>query len=155
MRYLPPAAFFALVLVAAGLALVELYRLHFHGRPATMAIAVGLVNAGLLLTHMQWPDVFSLHSVLAWIIGATLLFYLLSAHDLNQSLVDVSVLVFGSAIHRVYDGASLADACTPGRDLSDFFCRAGHVGRRYRRLLCRDQHGPHTHLRRRSVHRKQ
>jgi phosphatidate cytidylyltransferase len=96
VRYLPPAAFFALVLVAAGLALVELYRLHFHGRPAPMAIAVGLVNAGLLLTHMQWPDVFSLHSVLAWIIGATLLFYLLSAHDLNQSLVDVSVLVFGA-----------------------------------------------------------
>ena len=30
VRYLPPAAFFALVLVAAGLALVELYRLHFH-----------------------------------------------------------------------------------------------------------------------------
>jgi phosphatidate cytidylyltransferase len=121
VRYLPPAAFFVLVLVAAGLALVELYRLHFHGRPATMALAVGVVNAGLLLTHMQWPDVFPLRSVLAAIIAATLLFHLVSAYDLNRSLVDVSVLVFGALYIGLTMGHLLLTRALPEGTFLIFF----------------------------------
>jgi phosphatidate cytidylyltransferase len=95
VRYLPPIAFFGLVMAAAWLALVELYRLHFQPRLATMAIILGLVMTTLLLSHLQWRDAFPLHPLLLFIIAATLLCYLLSKHDLSRSLVDVSVLIFG------------------------------------------------------------
>jgi phosphatidate cytidylyltransferase len=95
VRYLPPFAFFGLVVAASWLALVELYRLHFHPRLATMAIILGLAMTTLVLAHLQWPDAFPLHPLLVFVITATLLCYLLSKQDLSQSLVDVSVLIFG------------------------------------------------------------
>lgn len=95
VRYLPPIAFFGLVVGASWLALVELYRLHFQPRLATMAIILGLVMTTLVLSHLQWPDVLPLHPLLVFVITATLLWYLLSKHDLSRSLVDVSVLIFG------------------------------------------------------------
>lgn len=103
VRYLPPAAFFALVAGASSLALVELYRLHFHPRPAPMATALGVISTTLLLTHLQWPEALPLHPLLMFIISATLLFYLLSKHDLSRSLADVAVLIFGT----LYIGFSL------------------------------------------------
>lgn len=95
VRYLPPIAFFGLVVGASWLALVELYRLHFQPRLATMAIILGLIMTTLVLSHLQWPDVLPLHPLLVFVITATLLWYLLSKHDLSRSLVDVSVLIFG------------------------------------------------------------
>jgi phosphatidate cytidylyltransferase len=95
VRYLPPIAFFGLVVGASWLALVELYRLHFQPRLATMAIILGLVMTTLVLSHLQWPDVLPLHPLLVFVITATLVWYLLSKHDLSRSLVDVSVLIFG------------------------------------------------------------
>lgn len=95
VRYLPPIAFFGLVVGASWLALVELYRLHFQPRLATMAIIFGQVMATLVLGHLQWPDALPLHPLLFFIIAATLLWYLLSKHDFSRSLVDVSVLIFG------------------------------------------------------------
>lgn len=95
VRYLPPIAFFGLVVGASWLALVELYSLHFQPRLATMAIILGLVMTTLVLSHLQWPDVLPLHPLLVFVITATLLWYLLSKHDLSRSLVDVSVLIFG------------------------------------------------------------
>jgi phosphatidate cytidylyltransferase len=95
VRYLPPIAFFGLVAGASWLALVELYRLHFQPRLATMAIILGLVMTTLVLSHLQWPDALPLHPLLLLILAATLLCYLLSKHDLSRSLVDVSVLIFG------------------------------------------------------------
>ena len=49
----------------------------------------------LVLAHLQWPDAFPFHPLLVFVITATLLCYLLSKQDLSQSLVDVSVLIFG------------------------------------------------------------
>lgn len=95
VRYLPPIAFFGLVVGASWLAVVELYRLHFQPRLATMAIILGLIMTTLVLSHLQWPDVLPLHPLLVFVITATLLWYLLSKHDLSRSLVDVSVLIFG------------------------------------------------------------
>ena len=95
VRYLPPIAFFGLVVGASWLALIELYRLHFQPRLATMAIILGLVMTTLVLSHLQWPDALPLHPLLLFVITATLLSYLLSKHELSRSLVDVSVLIFG------------------------------------------------------------
>lgn len=96
VRYLPPIAFFGLVVGASWLALVELYRLHFQPRLATMAIMLGLVMTTLVLSHLQWPETVPLHPVLLLTLAGTLLFHLLSKHDLSRSLVDVSVLIFGT-----------------------------------------------------------
>ncbi|MEP6887274.1 MAG: phosphatidate cytidylyltransferase [Nitrospirales bacterium] len=95
VRYLPPIAFFGLVVGASWLALIELYRLHFQPRLARVAIILGLVMTTLVLSHLQWPDALPLHPLLLFIVTATLLCYLLSKHDLSRSLVDVSVLIFG------------------------------------------------------------
>ena len=96
VRYLPPIAFFGLVVGASWLALVELYRLHFQPRVATMAIMLGLVMTTLVLSHLQWPEAVPLHPVLLLTLAATLLFHLLSKQDLSRSLVDISVLIFGT-----------------------------------------------------------
>jgi phosphatidate cytidylyltransferase len=96
VRYLPPIAFFALVVGASWLALVELYRLHFQPRPATMAITVGLIMTTLVLSHLQWPDAVPLRPLLVLIMAGILFFYLVSKHDLHRSLVDVAVLIFGT-----------------------------------------------------------
>jgi phosphatidate cytidylyltransferase len=96
VRYLPPIVFFGLVVGASWLALIELYRLHFQPRLATMAIVLGLVMTTLVLSHLQWPQTLPLHPLFLFILTATLLSYLLSKHELSQSLVDVSVLLFGT-----------------------------------------------------------
>ena len=96
VRYLPPIAFFGLVVGASWLALVELYRLHFQPRVATMAIMLGLVMTTLVFSHLQWPEAVPLHPVLLLTLAATLLFHLLSKQDLSRSLVDISVLIFGT-----------------------------------------------------------
>lgn len=95
VRYLPPIAFFGLVVGASWLSLMELYRLHFQPRLATIAIILGLAMTTLVLSHLQWPEALPLHPLLLVILIATLLWYLLSKHDLSRSLVDVSVLIFG------------------------------------------------------------
>ena len=96
VRYLPPIAFFGLVVGASWLALVELYGLHFHSRPATLAIATGGVMTTFVLSHLQWPDALPLGLLLLFVMTAILLFYLVSKQDLSRSLVDVSVLIFGT-----------------------------------------------------------
>jgi phosphatidate cytidylyltransferase len=96
VRYLPPIAFFGLVVGASWLALVELYGLHFRSRPATLAIATGVVMTTFVLSHMQWPGALPLGPLLLFVMTAILLFYLVSKQDLSRSLVDVSVLIFGT-----------------------------------------------------------
>lgn len=49
-----------------------------------------------LLGHLQWPDALPLHPVLMFIMTTILLLYLVSKRDLSRSLVDVSVLIFGT-----------------------------------------------------------
>jgi phosphatidate cytidylyltransferase len=96
VRYLPPIAFFGLVVGASWLALVELYGLHFRSRPATLAIATGVVMTTFVLSHLQWHGALPLGPLLLFVMTAILLFYLVSKQDLSRSLVDVSVLIFGT-----------------------------------------------------------
>lgn len=96
VRYLPPIALFSLVVGASWLALIELYRMHFHSKPATVEMAIGVVMTTVVLSHLQWPDALPLRLVFLFIMATTLLLYLVSKRDLSRSLVDVSVLVFGT-----------------------------------------------------------
>lgn len=96
VRYTSPNAFFAFVVVVAEVALLEFYRLHFQRKPVVIGIAMGMINAGLLLSHYHWPNVWSLSSLLFFMIGAMLLAFLVGNYDISRNLVDVSVLIFGA-----------------------------------------------------------
>lgn len=95
VRYLPPIAFFGLVVGAAWLALIELYRLHFP-KQATLEIVIGVAMTTIVLSHLQWPDAFPSRPLFVFVIAAILFFYLVSRHDFSRSLADVSVLIFGT-----------------------------------------------------------
>lgn len=95
VRYLPPIAFFGLVVGAAWLALIELYRLHFP-KEATLEIVIGVAMTTIVLSHLQWPDAFPSRPLFVFVIAAILFFYLVSRHDFSRSLADVSVLIFGT-----------------------------------------------------------
>ncbi len=95
VRYLPPIAFFGLVVGAAWLALIELYRLHFP-KQATLEIVIGVAMTTIVLSHLQWPDALPSRPLFVFVIAAILFFYLVSRHDFSRSLADVSVLIFGT-----------------------------------------------------------
>jgi phosphatidate cytidylyltransferase len=95
VRYAPPIAFFALVVIVALLALHEFYRLHFRDRRATMSVAAGLGFTAVLLVGLQWPGVVSERMVLLLAISAILVSRLFSTRHLRQSLTDSAVLAFG------------------------------------------------------------
>lgn len=95
IRYFPPAVFFVLVSSAALLALIEFYRLHFQGRPATPIITLGTGFTALLLISLQWPEFLSARTVLLLTVGVALTSRLILTRQLGHSLVDSAVLVFG------------------------------------------------------------
>lgn len=95
VRYLPPIAFFALVVAAAALAVTEFYRFHFRDGAAPAATGFGLAATGLLLASLQWPGWAPERAVLLAILVALVTSRLLSSRGLKQSLIDAAVLVFG------------------------------------------------------------
>ncbi|MGH7231459.1 MAG: phosphatidate cytidylyltransferase [Nitrospiraceae bacterium] len=95
VRYLPPAAFFALVLAVALFALTEFYRMHFRERRATVEISLGLGLAGFLLISLQWPNLVSQQTVWLVTVGAVLASRLFLVREIGRSLVDSAVVVFG------------------------------------------------------------
>ena len=95
VRYLPPSAFFVLVLAAAWLAMLEFYRLYFHNERFPWPILLGLGFAGLLLASMQWPSFVSERTVFLMTLVAVLASRLFSTRELKGSLVESAVLVFG------------------------------------------------------------
>jgi phosphatidate cytidylyltransferase len=95
VRYLPPAAFFALVVVAALLTVTEFYRLYFRDGRLTATMLLGLGLTGVLLASLQWPGIASERTVFLLTVVATLTSRLVATRDLKQGLTDCSVLVFG------------------------------------------------------------
>ncbi|HXF93166.1 MAG TPA: phosphatidate cytidylyltransferase [Nitrospiraceae bacterium] len=95
VRYLPPSAFFSLVLTASLLATGEFYRLHFRTEQGAVPIVAGVGATALLLTSMQWPDLLSEQTVLLLTVVGSLLLPLFSQRDLSRALMDSAVLAFG------------------------------------------------------------
>lgn len=121
VRYLPPIGFFALVLVAAGLALLEFYRLHFHDQLAPAAMTLGLGSVGLLLTSLQWPGIISERTVFLLTVLIILTYRLVSTRELKHSLVDGAVLVFGVMYVGLTLGFLLLTRTLPGGEFLVFF----------------------------------
>ena len=121
VRYFPATVFFALVVSAALLALVEFYRLHFREERAPIAMALGLVSGGLLLTGMQWPGLLPERMVLLLMLIAVLTYPLFSRRELGRSLVDSAVLVFGVLYIGITLGHLLLTRALEGGEFLIFF----------------------------------
>ncbi len=121
VRYLPATAFFALVVSAALLALAEFYRLHFREERIPIAMAIGLVSGGLLLTSMQWPEFLPERTVLLLTLIAVLTYPLFSTRELTRSLVDSAVLVFGVLYLGITLGHLLLTRALEGGEFLIFF----------------------------------
>ncbi|MBM4125062.1 MAG: hypothetical protein FJ246_08960, partial [Nitrospira sp.] len=83
VRYAPPAMFFALVTVAALLALREFYRLHFRDESNRIAMGLGLGLTGLLLTSLQWPTLLSDRTVFLLTVIAVLVSRLFTSREVK------------------------------------------------------------------------
>ncbi len=96
VRYLPPSAFFLLVLAAGLLATGEFYRLHFRAEQGAIPISAGLGATALLLTSMQWPGLISEQTALLLTVVGSLLLPLFSRGvDARRALTDSAVPAFG------------------------------------------------------------
>lgn len=95
VRYLPPVAFFSLVLAAGILALGEFYRLHFQDKNLVPATVGGFVALSLLLVSAQWPDMLSERVSVLTALMFALLTPLAFQADIRRCLMDSAILVFG------------------------------------------------------------
>lgn len=95
VRYLPPSAFFILILAASLSATGEFYRLHFRAGRGTVPISAGLGATALLLASMQWPGLISEQTALLLTVVGSLLLPLFSRWDASRALTDSTVLAFG------------------------------------------------------------
>ncbi len=103
IRYLPPHAFFPLVVGTALLATYEFYRLHFGQERIPLELALGLGATGLVLAGMQWPGVVPDQLLWLLILSLVLITRLFSGRDTKRVMTDSAILLFGV----VYIGLTL------------------------------------------------
>ncbi len=103
IRYLPPSAFFSLVVGAALLAAYEFYRLHFGQERIPLELALGLGSIGLLLATMQWPGMMPSQALWFLILLVVMISRLFSTRELKRATTDSAILLFGV----VYIGLTL------------------------------------------------
>jgi len=95
IQYLPPVAFFVLVLIGVFLGQWEFYRLHYPvGKQGLLLF--GLLWGGVILWHFYRPGYFLDREVLTVAIGAVLLFQLAFQKNLAASVTDASVALLGA-----------------------------------------------------------
>lgn len=95
IRYLPPQAFFTLVVASAILSLREFYRLHFAEERALMEVSLGAGLTLLLLVNLQWPALIPTGALWFLVLFLILATRLMSRRDLRHCLSDTGVLVLG------------------------------------------------------------
>lgn len=121
VRYLPPSAFFILILAASLSATSEFYRLHFRAERGTVPTSAGLGATALLLTSMQWPSLISEQTALLLTVVGSLLLPLLSRWDTSRALTDSAVLAFGMLYVGFTMGHLLRTRALEGGEFLVFF----------------------------------
>ena len=91
IRYLPPHAFFPLVVGTALLATYEFYRLHFGQERIPLELALGLGATGLVLAGMQWPGVVPDQLLWLLILSLVLITRLFSGRDTKRAMTDSAI----------------------------------------------------------------
>jgi phosphatidate cytidylyltransferase len=121
VRYLPPAAFFVLITIAALLALGEFYSLHFQGERPPVGMGIGLAGGILLLTSLQWRSVVSDRAVLVATLIVVVLYRLAGHRPIKESLIDAAVLIFGVVYVALTLGHLLLTRALPNGEFLIFF----------------------------------
>lgn len=93
IRYLPPLAFSAVVVLGGALALFEFYRLCFGDRSHSQLIGIGLIGFTALILGAHWPDII-VPTLMATLV-CTISVPLLGRSPLEQSLRDGAMTLFG------------------------------------------------------------
>jgi phosphatidate cytidylyltransferase len=94
VRYLPPVAFFIVVLFGILLGQLEFYRLYYPTGKRGL-ILLGLLCGGLIVVHFYEPGLFLDREVLTVLVGAVLLYQLAMQKDLTVTLTDAAVTLLG------------------------------------------------------------
>ena len=93
IRYLPPLAFSAVVVLAGALALFEFYRLCFNDRRRSWLIGIGLTGFTGLVYGAHWPGII-VPTLLATLVCITSV-PLFGGSPLEQNLRDGAMTLFG------------------------------------------------------------
>jgi len=94
VQYLPPVAFFIVVLFGVLLGQLEFYRLYYPVGQRGL-ILLGLLCGGLILLHFYEPGLFLDREVLTVLLGTVLLYQLATYRDLAATLTDAAVSLLG------------------------------------------------------------
>ncbi len=94
VQYLPPLAFFIVVLFGVLLGQLEFYRLYYPVGKRGL-ILLGLLCGGLIVLHFYEPGLFLDREVLTALVGAVLLYQLAAQKDLTTTLTDAAVSMLG------------------------------------------------------------
>lgn len=94
VRYLPPMAFFIVVLFGILLGQLEFYRLYYPVGKRGL-ILFGLFCGGLVAVHFYEPGLFLDREVLTALVAAVLLYQLAMQKDLTVTLTDAAVTLLG------------------------------------------------------------
>jgi phosphatidate cytidylyltransferase len=95
VRYLPPAAFFGLVAVAAVLTVGEFYRLFSSDDHWPPEMVIGGAATVALLCNAQWPGLMADRAVLLLTVLSAASLPLASRQDLRRAVMQSAVLVTG------------------------------------------------------------
>jgi phosphatidate cytidylyltransferase len=94
VQYLPPSAFFIVVLFGVLLGQLEFYRLYYPVGKRGL-ILLSLLCGGLILLHFYEPGLFLDREILTALLGAVLLYQLAAQKDLTSTLMDAAVSMLG------------------------------------------------------------
>ena len=94
VRYLPPLAFFIVVLFGILLGQLEFYRLSYPTGKRGL-ILFGLLCGGVIAVHFYEPGLFLDREVLTVLVGAVLLYQLAMQKNLAATLTDAAVSLLG------------------------------------------------------------
>ena len=94
VRYLPPWAFFTVVLIGVLLGQLEFYRLCYPVGKRGL-ILLSLLCGGLIVVHFYKPGLFLDREVLTVLLGAVFLYQLAAQKDLASTMTDAAVSLLG------------------------------------------------------------
>ncbi|MCA9473057.1 MAG: phosphatidate cytidylyltransferase [Nitrospirales bacterium] len=95
VRYAPPIAFFALIVVVAGLALWEFTKMTEHSSPSLSSLLISFTSLVLILTLLQWTTHDGLTGFFTLLLIGLLIFLMFAPGRLRQMISHPLGMLFG------------------------------------------------------------
>jgi phosphatidate cytidylyltransferase len=96
VRYLPPLAFFGIVLLTGMLAVLEYYRFHYAEEELFPDAWIGSIATAAVLAACQWPGLVSMLTILLLTLLAAMTGRMASRRGVASFLPDTAILTFGA-----------------------------------------------------------